>query len=124
MIAEGTVSDLSGNPDSRIGPFLSAWSAGHAAKHADTENVAKEKAGTDLYHDGIIRLSTGPIHTVKPLEVRIPKGKLTVVTGVSGSGKTTLILESLVPGLDAQIQGKNFRSMYSPSRRTASNMSN
>ena len=106
VIAEGTVSDLSGNPDSRIGPFLSAWSAGHAAKHADTENVAKEKAGTDLYHDGIIRLSTGPIHTVKPLEVRIPKGKLTVVTGVSGSGKTTLILESLVPGLDAQIQGK------------------
>ena len=106
VIAEGTVSDLSGNPDSRIGPFLSAWSAGHAAKHADTENDAKEKAGTDLYHDGIIRLSTGPIHTVKPLEVRIPKGKLTVVTGVSGSGKTTLILESLVPGLDAQIQGK------------------
>ena len=106
VIAEGTVSDLSGNPDSRIGPFLSAWSSGHAAKHADTENVAKEKAGTDLYHDGIIRLSTGPIHTVKPLEVRIPKGKLTVVTGVSGSGKTTLILESLVPGLDAQIQGK------------------
>ena len=106
VIAEGTVSDLSGNPDSRIGPFLSAWSAGHAAKHADTENVAKEEAGTDLYHDGIIRLSTGPIHTVKPLEVRIPKVKLTVVTGVSGSGKTTLILESLVPGLDAQIQGK------------------
>ena len=106
VIAEGTISDLSGNPDSRIGPFLSAWSDGHAAKHADTENVAKEKAGTDLYHDGIIRLSTGPIHTVKPLEVRIPKGKLTVVTGVSGSGKTTLILESLVPGLDAQIQGK------------------
>ena len=106
VIAEGTVSNLSGNPDSRIGPFLSAWSAGHAAKHADTENVAKEEAGTDLYHDGIIRLSTGPIHTVKPLEVRIPKGKLTVVTGVSGSGKTTLILESLVPGLDAQIQGK------------------
>ena len=106
VIAEGAVSDLSGNPDSRIGPFLSAWSAGHAAKHADTENVAKEEAGTDLYHDGIIRLSTGPIHTVKPLEVRIPKGKLTVVTGVSGSGKTTLILESLVPGLDAQIQGK------------------
>ena len=106
VIAESTVSDLSGNPDSRIGPFLSAWSAGHAAKHADTENVAKEEAGTDLYHDGIIRLSTGPIHTVKPLDVRIPKGKLTVVTGVSGSGKTTLILESLVPGLDAQIQGK------------------
>ncbi len=38
---------------------------------------------------------------MKPLEVDIPKGRLTVVTGVSGSGKTTLILESLVPALDA-----------------------
>lgn len=42
-------------------------------------------------------------HTVKPLQVRIPKGRLTVVTGVSGSGKTTMILESLVPGLNALI---------------------
>lgn len=46
------------------------------------------------------------IHTVKPLEVNIPKGKLTVVTGVSGSGKTTMILESLVPGLEALIGGQ------------------
>ena len=106
VIAEGTVSDLAGNTDSRIGPFLSAWSVGQTAKHTGTGNDSKEEAEKELYREGIIRLSTGPIHTVKPLEVRIPKGKLTVVTGVSGSGKTTLILESLVPGLDAQIQGK------------------
>ena len=58
-----------------------------------------------LFEAGTIRLSTGPIHTVKPLQAEIPKGKLTVVTGVSGSGKTTLILESLIPGLEASIQG-------------------
>ena len=43
---------------------------------------------------------------MKPLEVDIPKGRLTVVTGVSGSGKTTLILESLVPGLTAAVNGR------------------
>ena len=36
----------------------------------------------------------------------IPKGRLTVVTGVSGSGKTTLVLESLIPGLKAAIAGQ------------------
>ena len=35
----------------------------------------------------------------------LPKGRLTVVTGVSGSGKTTMVLESLVPALDASING-------------------
>ena len=42
---------------------------------------------------------------MKPLEVTLPKGRLTVVTGVSGSGKTTMVLESLVPALQAQITG-------------------
>ena len=42
---------------------------------------------------------------MRPLEVAVPKGRLTVVTGVSGSGKTTMVLESLVPALDAQIRG-------------------
>ena len=67
-----------------------------------------ESAGApeDLFSQGAIHLSTGSIHTVKPLAVDIPKGKLTAVTGVSGSGKTTLILESLVPGLEAAIEGR------------------
>ena len=60
----------------------------------------------EMFDEGKIHLSTGTIHTVKPLEADIPKGRMTVVTGVSGSGKTTLILESLIPGLEAEIQGK------------------
>lgn len=63
-------------------------------------------AEDSLFAEGRIHLSTAAIHTVKPLEIDIPKGKLTVVTGVSGSGKTTLVLESLVPGLEAWIQGQ------------------
>ena len=95
VIAQGTVADLTANSASQIGPFLSG--AGNAAP-ADCP-------AEELFAEGCIRLSTGAIHTVKPLEVTLPKGRLTVVTGVSGSGKTTLILESLVPALAAQAAG-------------------
>lgn len=96
VIAEGTVADLAGNPASQIGPFLGGQ--GSAAP--------RNSPAAELFAEGRIHLSTDAIHTVKPLEVDIPKGRLTVVTGVSGSGKTTLILESLVPALAAQTAGK------------------
>ena len=91
-----TVADLAGNPASQIGPFLGGQ--GSAAP--------RNRPAAELFAEGRIHLSTDAIHTVKPLEVDIPKGRLTVVTGVSGSGKTTLILESLVPALAAQTAGK------------------
>ena len=97
VIAEGTVSDLAGNPVSLIGLFLAETVEIEAGSHP---------ARNEIFAEGRIRLSTGEIHTVHPLEVDIPKGRLTVITGVSGSGKTTLILESLVPGLEAVIAGK------------------
>ena len=94
VIAEGTISDIVENKVSRIGAFLKP---GYAKR---LRPVIQEN---DLFEHGAISLSTGAIHTVKPLKVNIPKGGLTVVTGVSGSGKTTLILESLVPGIEAAI---------------------
>ena len=97
VIAEGTVSDLAGNPVSLIGPFLAGTAEIEAGSHPEWN---------EIFAEGRIRLSTGEIHTVHPLDVDIPKGRLTVITGVSGSGKTTLILESLVPGLEAVIAGK------------------
>ena len=96
VIAEGTLEDVVRNSASKIGPFLSG---------AAVVNVRNRTLGTELFANGRIHLSTGPVHTVKPLEVDIPKGRLTVVTGVSGSGKTTLVLESLVPGLQAMVSG-------------------
>ena len=97
VIAQGTVGDLQRNPASRIGPFLGGDMRGRLRSPSSAE---------ELFLQGRIRLETGEIHTVKPLEVEIPKGKLTVVTGVSGSGKTTLILESLVPALEAYAKGQ------------------
>ena len=96
VIAQGTAAELAANPASKIGPYLSG---------APHEKMRPQVPAAELFAQGAIRLSTGAIHTVKPLDVRIPKGRLTVVTGVSGSGKTTLVLESLVPALEAAIQG-------------------
>ena len=96
VIAEGSIPAMEENPASQIGPFLS----GKAETRLRTCAAEKE-----LFANGTIHLSTAQIHTVKPLEVDLPKGRLTVVTGVSGSGKTTMVLESLVPALDASING-------------------
>ena len=96
VIAQGTVPEIEQDPRSMIGPFLRPSAA-----------VLPAEAGkNNLFAEGCIHLSTDAIHTVQPLEVDIPKGKLTVVTGVSGSGKTTLILESLVPALAANTAGR------------------
>ena len=96
VIAQGDIPQIIANPDSMIGPFL--------ARKADMR-VRKQARAEEKFDFGTLHLSTDAIHTVKPLEVDIPKGRLTVVTGVSGSGETTMVLESLIPGLEASLQG-------------------
>ena len=96
VIAKGTVEQLKDCAASKIGRFLDG--GGKRLRKTASEN--------EMFDKGTIKLSTGAIHTVKPLTAEIPKGRLTVVTGVSGSGKTTLILESLIPGLEAAIEGR------------------
>ena len=97
IIAQGTVPALEETPASQIGPFLSG--------KAETVRPGRAASG-DLFAHGAIRMTTAQIHTVKPLEIVLPKGRLTVVTGVSGSGKTTMVLESLVPALAAKADGR------------------
>ena len=97
VVAEGQVFELKNNENSLIGKYLS----NERAVKVRT-NALKEQ----MFEGGKIVLKTNKIHTVKPLNVEIPKGKLTVITGVSGSGKTTMVLESLVPALEAAILGK------------------
>ncbi|WP_346679572.1 excinuclease ABC subunit UvrA [Enorma massiliensis] len=97
IIAQGTVEKVESSPATRIGPFLSG---------ARSVRVRERAAASDMFVYGAVRLETGAIHTVRPLAVEIPRGRLTAVTGVSGSGKTTLVLESLIPGLRAAIAGE------------------
>ena len=106
LLAAGTPGELAAHPASVIGPYLRE------------RRLGAGKGGGALFAEGGISLSTDSIHTVKPLAVRFPKGRLTVVTGVSGSGKTTLILESLVPALEALCEGRELpahvRSVEAP----------
>ena len=98
VIAEGTIPQLIQNPNSMIGPFLSGEANG---------KLRPQTPETELFSLGQIHMTTDTIHTVKPLDVKIPKGRLTVVTGVSGSGKTTMVLESLIPALQAYAKGNS-----------------
>lgn len=98
VIAEGSIPQIISNKKSMIGPFL--------AKTADM-HVRTQAGKEEVFTLGKLHLSTDNIHTVKPLEVDIPKGRLTVVTGVSGSGKTTMVLESLIPGLEDSFCGEH-----------------
>lgn len=92
IVAQGTLAEVEANPASLIGGFLSG---------EETGRVRERVPAADVFAHGSIELATEALHTVKPLEVAIPRGRLTAVTGVSGSGKTTLVLESLIPALVA-----------------------
>ena len=97
IIAKGTIEDIIKNSNSIIGPYLS---------DKEKVNVRKKVNKEDIFKLGKISLSTDSIHTVKPLSIEIPKGRLTTVTGMSGSGKTTLILESLYPAIKAKLNNE------------------
>lgn len=96
IIAQGTVAEIEANTDSQIGPFL---------KEAKRKIVRPQTPASEMFAEGTIEMTTAQIHTVHSLDVKIPKGRLIAITGVSGSGKTTTILESLVPALQANIDG-------------------
>lgn len=97
IISQGAIEDVKKDPASEIAGFLTGATVIDTGNHVPSEHI---------FDMGAIHLSTSDIHTVKPLEVDFPKGRMTAVTGVSGSGKTTMVLESLIPALEAQINGK------------------
>lgn len=96
IIAQGSIEDVQNNPESKIAGFLTGKTVIDVGNHIPADK---------MFELGNIHLSTSDIHTVKPLEVDFPKGRMIAVTGVSGSGKTTMVLESLIPALEAEIKG-------------------
>ncbi len=98
VIAQGSVEQVTADPASRLAPLLDG---------REVIAVREQAEPADMFQNGEIQLVTDPLHTVKALDVRIPRGRMSVVTGVSGSGKTTMVLESLVPALRATIEDRN-----------------
>jgi len=96
VVAAGSVADIEDSADSLLSGFLTGREP----------VVVREQAGGDVFADGCLSLRTDPVHTVHALEVEIPRGRFTAVTGVSGSGKTTMVLESLVPALRARLENR------------------
>ena len=97
ILAQGSIEKILAAGASKIAPFLT--DTGHM-------KIRRRAKAAEVFRLGTIRMETCPIHTVHALNVVIPKGRLTAVTGVSGSGKTTLVLESLIPGLAAHCAGE------------------
>ena len=98
VIAQGTVRQVIDTTGSRIAPFLTDGGNVH-------NRIRRITADSGMFSAGRIHMETGRLHTVGPLSIDIPRGRMTVVTGVSGSGKTTMVLEMLMPALRSRIDG-------------------
>ena len=87
VVAQGTVEDIKNCPESITGQFLSG------KRHIPVPMVRRDGNGKYLEIIGAAE------NNLKNIDVKIPGGKLVLVTGVSGSGKSSLVNEILYKGV-------------------------
>ncbi|VEB22764.1 excinuclease ABC subunit UvrA [Avibacterium volantium] len=86
VVAQGTAQEIMQNPNSLTGKFLSG-----------KEKIEIPKKRTALDKERILKLKGASGNNLKNVNLEIPVGLFTCVTGVSGSGKSTLINDTLFP---------------------------
>ena len=92
IVDQGTVDQIKQQPASLIAPFLNG-----------TATLRERPTLTDqqLWAKGALDIEVAHRFNIQDITAKIPKNRLTTVTGMSGAGKTTLILDSLIPALTA-----------------------
>ena len=86
VIAQGTAKEIMANPNSITGKFLSG-----------EEKIEIPKKRTALDKSKLLKLKGATGNNLKGVNLEIPVGLFTCITGVSGSGKSTLINDTLFP---------------------------
>lgn len=86
IVASGTYEELTQNPASRTGQYLSGL-------------LQVPIPSTRRKGEHVVTIESASLHNLQNISLEIPKGILTVVTGVSGSGKSTLIHNILLPAI-------------------------
>ena len=86
VIAQGTAKEIMENPNSITGKFLSG-----------EEKIEIPKKRTSLDKSKLLKLKGATGNNLKGVNLEIPVGLFTCITGVSGSGKSTLINDTLFP---------------------------
>jgi len=91
IAAEGTLEDILSNPNSPTGQFLSG--------RVSISVPEKRRKGSGKF----ITIEGATEHNLKNIDVSIPLGTMSVITGVSGSGKSTILTDILYPGLSNKL---------------------
>ncbi|MEJ1355669.1 MAG: excinuclease ABC subunit UvrA [Candidatus Sedimenticola sp. (ex Thyasira tokunagai)] len=99
IIAQGTAADVAANEESLTGQYLSG---------KQQIEIPLQRTAVDTDRTLAVHGATG--NNLKQVELKLPIGLLTCITGVSGSGKSTLINDTLYPVAAVQLNGANMEA--------------
>jgi excinuclease ABC subunit A len=99
IIAIGNAAEIASNPDSITGQYLNG-----------TRSIVIPSKRTTMNPERLVRINKASSNNLKSVDLELPIGLLTCITGVSGSGKSTLINETLYKLAAIEINSSNLNA--------------